>query len=186
MWTSSRWPLLRCCFVLFNLKREQVQADTVWAQQDVPITVHAFLQTEATPLEPSPKRACQSDQGHCIDFSPCLSFYVRAADHPGKFDVEAAKKFALVPKLHYAALKRGETVIASEHPPSAHAFVGISLGLQLTASRFMRLKLLQRPHQGNRLPLSITTILPLQYSVKALALVRCSPSPTPCCISPQA
>jgi hypothetical protein len=172
--------------VLLNLKREQVQADTVWAQQDVPITVHAFLQTEAMPLEPSPKRACQSDQGHCIDFSPCLSFYVRAADHPGKFDVEAAKKFALVPKLHYAALKRGETVIASEHPPSAHAFVGISLGVQLTASRFMRLKLLQRPHQGNRLPLSITIILPLQHSVKALALVRCSRSPTPCYISPQA
>jgi hypothetical protein len=43
----------------------------------------------------------------------CLSFYVRFADHAGKFDIEKAKKFALVPRLHYTALKRGETVIAS-------------------------------------------------------------------------
>ncbi len=98
------------------LRLSQVQADTVWDQQDVPITVHAFVQTGAELSGPTLKRRCTEDKrcsGSIADAS-CLAFFVRMSDHPGKFDVEAAKAFALVPRLHYAALKRGESVIASE------------------------------------------------------------------------
>ena len=118
MWKSSRFFVAAILFVRLSLKHKQVQADTVWAQQDVPITVHAFLET-GEDSEPCLKRPCTSVTDGCAGFSAntcSLSFYVRLADHPGKFDVEAAKAFALVPRLHYAALKRGETVVACKFP----------------------------------------------------------------------
>jgi hypothetical protein len=75
---------------------------------------------------------------------------VRMADHPGKFDIESAKAFALVPRLHYAALKRGESVIASDcplptppPPPFLHdcaRFASYDSPLQLMVSRFMPVK----------------------------------------------
>ncbi len=97
-----------------------MQADTVWAQEDVPITVHAFLQNDSESVEPALKRQCSAGDGGRSGYGlnrPCLVFYVRMADHLGKFDVDKAKAFALVPRLHYAALKRGESVVASEHLP---------------------------------------------------------------------
>lgn len=110
---------------MLKLKLAQVQADTVWAQEDVPITVHAFLQNDSESVEPALKRQCSAGDGGRSGYGlnmPCLVFYVRMADHLGKFDVDKAKAFALVPRLHYAALKRGESVVASEHlPPQAQA-----------------------------------------------------------------
>ena len=131
MWKLSRYFVAAILLVRVGLKHRQVQADTVWAHQDVPITVHAFLET-GQDSEPCLKRPCTSVTDGCAGFSAntcSLSFYVRLADHPGKFDVEAAKAFALVPRLHYAALKRGETVVASKFPiPPTNrlrAFLGI-------------------------------------------------------------
>lgn len=103
-------------WLALNVDIIEVQADTVWDQQDVPITVHAFVQTGAELSGPTLKRRCTEDKrcsGSIADAS-CLAFFVRMSDHPGKFDVEAAKAFALVPRLHYAALKRGESVIATD------------------------------------------------------------------------
>ena len=112
----------------------------MWEQEDVPVTVHAFVQKGVELSAPASKRQCIEGSsgvaalsGSSADAS-CLAFYVRMADHAGKFDIEAAKSFALVPRLHYAALKRGETVTASECPPPhpsfssrAHIFCRISV-----------------------------------------------------------
>ena len=99
----------------------QVQADAECAPQGAPLTVHIFPQEGAELAGPSLKRQC-NDGGSAVSgvsgsssAASCLAFYVRMADHPGKFDIEAAKSFALVPRLHYAALKRGESVVASAH-----------------------------------------------------------------------
>jgi hypothetical protein len=111
------WLRAYACTAAVHLKHEQVLEDAVWSQQDEPFTVHAFLQPEPALLEPSRKRPCNEGEGSAVapgHRSSCLVFYVRMADHPGKFDIEAAKSFALVPKKHYAALKRGETVVGGE------------------------------------------------------------------------
>ncbi len=109
------------------------------------------------------------------------------ADHPGKFDIEAAKKFALVPRLHYAALKRGESVVASAPPPSrarAHVSQPHS-SLQLTVLKCTRLKWLPRPPQANHLPLLIIVDASVQYTVKARAVALLPCGPTLCCITLQ-
>jgi hypothetical protein len=101
-----------------KLKLLQVQADTVW--QDAPVTVHAFLQHDSESLEPALKKQCSTVEvggsGRGVN-GPRLVFYVRMADHAGKFDVERAKAFALVPRLHYTPhtpKKKPETLYRSQ------------------------------------------------------------------------
>ena len=77
-----------------------MREDGVWLQQDVPVTVHVFVQNEDSTLsQPCVKRQCneggKSDGCLGPNASSCLSFYVRMADHPGKFNLDAAKAFAL-------------------------------------------------------------------------------------------
>jgi hypothetical protein len=156
----------------------QVQADAECAPQGAPLTVHIFPQDGAELAGPSLKRQC-NEGGSAVSgvsgsssAASCLAFYVRMADHPGKFDIEAAKSFALVPRLHYAALKRGESVVASALP-SPPAFVPSPHSPpQLTVLKFKRAKSSPRPFLANRLPSSTTTGSLALYSVKALALAH--------------